>query len=75
MQGAPLALFPLLQGASSLSNTLSPTTKYAKGILREKREVSRPLSKVDEVEDHPYLLGEVAFNSLTYGEDPLDPSS
>ena len=28
---------------------------------------------MDEVEDHPYFLGEVEFGSLTYGEDPLDP--
>ena len=40
-----------------------------------KNEALRPFSKVDEVEDHPYLLGEVEFGSLTYGEDPLDPSS
>ena len=40
-----------------------------------KREVLRPFYKVDEVDDHPYILGEVEFGSLTYGEDPLEPSS
>ena len=35
---------------------------------------SRLFFKVDEVDLYPYL-GEVAFNFLTYREDPLDPSS
>ena len=75
MQGAPLELFPLFQSAPTLSGTWFPTTKCAKGVLREKREVSRPFSKVDEVEDHPYHLGEVAFGSLWNGEDTLESSS
>ena len=46
------------------------------GVLREKNEASRLFSKVDEVEDYPYHLGEVALCFLTYyGEYPLDPSS
>ena len=61
--------------ARSVSGALSLPAKCVDGVLREKREFSRPFLKVDEVEDHPYHLGEVAFSSLTYGEDPLDPSS
>ena len=56
-------------------SALSPTTKCTDGVLREKREVSRPFLKVDDLEDHPCHLGELAFSFLTYGEDPLDPSS
>ena len=43
--------------------------------MRAKNEALRLFSKVDEVEDLPYLLSEVEFSSLTYGEDPLDPYS
>ena len=65
--------------------TLSPTARCADGalflhgrcvggVLRAKNRALRPFSKMDEVEVYPYHLGEVEFSSLTYGEDPLDPS-
>ena len=44
---------------------LSLHVRCARGVLSVKFEASRPFSKVDEVEGHPYLLGEVAFGSLT----------
>ena len=75
MQDALLALFPLMQGAPSHSSALSHTISCSNDVLREKIEVLRPFSKVDEVEDHTYHLGEVAFGSLTYGEDTLEISS
>ena len=56
-------------------DALSPTTKCFRSLYRKKSKVSRPFLKVDEVEDHPYHLGEVAFSSITYGEDLLNSSS
>ena len=56
-------------------DALSLHERCASGVSREKNEASRLFSNVYEVEDHPYHLGEVAFGSLTYGEDPLNPSS
>ena len=46
-----------------------------RGVSSEKDEASWPFSKIDEVEDFPYILGEVEFGSLTYGGDNLEPYS
>ena len=49
--------------ARSTDDAFSLPAKSAGGILREKNEDLRPFSKVDEVEDYPYHLGEVEFGS------------
>ena len=49
--------------------------KCVDGVLREKNEISRHFSKMDEVVVYTYYLGEVAFQFLAYREDPYDPSS
>ena len=44
-------------------DALYPTSNCVGGVLMEKSEALRPFSKVNEVEDRPYLLGEVEFGS------------
>ena len=85
MIGAPKAFFPFMLGASvpvlCLPLLGAPKTLFyfLESVLvmfrGEKNEDLRPLSKVDEVVVYPYHLGEVAFQFLTYREDPFDSSS
>ena len=49
--------------------------KGASMVFRVKKGSFELFSKVYEVEDYPYHLGEMKLGSLTYGEYPLDLSS
>ena len=55
------AVTALIPTARCIDGALSLHGRCLGGVLREKNGPPRPFLKVDEVEDYPYHIGEVAF--------------